>query len=914
MVKKRAVVLDTPELRSVFEPFDADAAEHVLLQSSMYSQVGCDLRNTADVQKALSACLGLSDCVFFFVAEVSITYMETAGADGVIKWAGSFGQAEFCLLEQMLPDGSDHPFAETMLHHFEKLKTPLKSVFEYPGLEAQNRRFSRLGWPHVEAVSLWQVWTDDKWISASQRRELDLVEPFDEWEEFALFASHYCVVIARNHGFDSVPGGNDHVIVAERLPPPLRPRLFFDPYSGTRGRRRFGAAMQTRDELGEQVFANTFGLGTNDRLKSCDLYSFGSLAAGMRPHLVGPSRRVCHAIADLGRFGSLLTGGRTSPASALRDCWHFSTEQNKWSPSDDLPLPLYRHGVAQLGRSNMTVLIGGKSNSSTIFTGCLVHRPDSGWMECSISGSVYQPVFGAILIGFKTHRLINNDSECPTLQFEGILAGGLREDGTLETQILRWSLRVPADNKPTISFEPIISSTNAESLVCRFGASALLLDGERVAVVGGIQHDGVVSQMNEVLIIDVVSKLRLEVVSCCSLANSDEPPGTTPRPLLVGTAVSLAENSRLLVMGGGATCFSMGTYWNQGSYVLIMDTLYPCPPPTMPHSPLRFRKLVEVTDQLQPIKNVLESNNGSQRATISNVPRIRIGTADEFEKVLRAEKLVVLEGCDLGTCVHRWNSAYITENVGPQRKVVVHEASSSSMDFNSKNFRYTTKDFASFMAEAKKGGRQYLRALSEEHPADQPANVKADFPGLASDFQLPPELYFVKQNEFSSVLRISGRVNMWLHYDVMANVYCQVVGSKKLLLFPPDDVGYLSFEPGASSSSIDVFSGLETAALASTHPHEAVLGPGDILFLPPLWLHTTAALTDLGVAINVFFRNLETGYSSGRDVYGNRDVAAYEKGRQDVARITKSLGKLPRDMQAFYMRRLADEMAEMATR
>lgn len=228
----------------------------------------------------------------------------------------------------------------------------------------------------------------------------------------------------------------------------------------------------------------------------------------------------------------------------------------------------------------------------------------------------------------------------------------------------------------------------------------------------------------------------------------------------------------------------MGTYWNQGSYVLIMDTLYPCPPPTMPHSPLRFRKLVEVTDQLQPIKNVLESNNGSQRATISNVPRIRIGTADEFEKVLRAEKLVVLEGCDLGTCVHRWNSAYITENVGPQRKVsssknftcylhltnelwqvVVHEASSSSMDFNSKNFRYTTKDFASFMAEAKKGGRQYLRALSEEHPADQPANVKADFPGLASDFQLPPELYFVKQNEFSSVLRISGRVNMWLHYD-----------------------------------------------------------------------------------------------------------------------------------------------------
>jgi tRNA wybutosine-synthesizing protein 4 len=145
----------------------------------------------------------------------------------------------------------------------------------------------------------------------------------------------------------------------------------------------------------------------------------------------------------------------------------------------------------------------------------------------------------------------------------------------------------------------------------------------------------------------------------------------------------------------------------------------------------------------------------------------------------------------------------------------------------------------------------------------------------------------------------------------MANVYCQVLGRKRLLLFPPDDVGYLSFAPGASSSSIDVFSGLETAALASTHPHEATLGPGDILLLPPAWLHTAAPLTDFGVAVNVFFRNLDTGYSSGRDVYGNRDVAAYEKGRQDVARITNSFGKLPRDMQAFYLRRLADEMAQI---
>lgn len=146
------------------------------------------------------------------------------------------------------------------------------------------------------------------------------------------------------------------------------------------------------------------------------------------------------------------------------------------------------------------------------------------------------------------------------------------------------------------------------------------------------------------------------------------------------------------------------------------------------------------------------------------------------------------------------------------------------------------------------------------------------------------------------------------YIQVMANIYCQVVGSKRLILFPPADVTQLSFSPGASSSSLDVFEELESPSLANTHPHEAILKPGDVLFLPPLWLHTAAPLTQLGVAVNVFFRNLEGGYASGRDVYGNRDLAAYEKGRQDVTRIVNAFGNVPADMREFYVRRLADEL------
>jgi tRNA wybutosine-synthesizing protein 4 len=86
-----------------------------------------------------------------------------------------------------------------------------------------------------------------------------------------------------------------------------------------------------------------------------------------------------------------------------------------------------------------------------------------------------------------------------------------------------------------------------------------------------------------------------------------------------------------------------------------------------------------------------------------------------------------------------------------------------------------------------------------------------------------------------------------------------------------------------------------------------------VLFLPPLWLHTATPTSNTSIAVNVFFKDLDGGaYASGRDVYGNRDLAVYEKGRQDVARMTNAFQKLPADAREFYLLRLADELRRKA--
>jgi hypothetical protein len=64
------------------------------------------------------------------------------------------------------------------------------------------------------------------------------------------------------------------------------------------------------------------------------------------------------------------------------------------------------------------------------------------------------------------------------------------------------------------------------------------------------------------------------------------------------------------------------------------------------------------------------------------------------------------------------------------------------------------------------------------------SDIKQSFPELASDFVVP-ELFrkiITDDKMFSSALRISSNdIAMWTHYDVMDNILCQVVGSKRVV-------------------------------------------------------------------------------------------------------------------------------------
>ncbi|KAK2927506.1 JmjC domain [Fusarium oxysporum f. sp. vasinfectum] len=883
MLKKRAIVLGTPQLHELLGDSPAiseKVTDQILLRSDKYCQIGCDLRELESLRNCLESFLNLAECSVLFVAEVSITYMDTFSADALpssVFW------------NRFSPHGPEHPFASTMLKHFNKLNTPLKSVDEYPTVESQRHRFQERGWSSVDVWDLWDAWNSDLFLDSTERAALDNVEPFDEWEEFILFSRHYVVLHATAYHRDERGAGQrGQVGVSNKHVKANVTSL------GSLGapKRRFGAPLIASSPEGDKYLINALGMGIKARLDSCDIYSLQQDSMALEISPAGPTARLCHATVDIGHLGTLLVGGRASPSKALNDCWIFKKDSNRWEKTFDLPAPLFRHCAVHLPGSSLALVLGGKTGPSEISPDYYVFHPVKGWLKCSVTGAIPSSTFGTIAVASP-----NPGSKYGT--FQGLMAGGISKYGKINEQAYFWTINVSTD-VPRIHFEIVPDSHGYTRALSVFGAQTADVESLHFVCGGVGQYPS--SQGQSMACISVKDG-HLEVF------NVDLRNEVGQLPFMVGSA-TVSSGSELVVLGGGATCFSMGTFWDTGVYKVdltnaISEMPYIQPANCNPVS-INYQDSPKLTHQTTTI----ERHQPTLKPSIKSIARIKLQSKLDFEQLVENRKPVIIESLDLGSCVDKWSPEYMVQRVGQTKEIVVHECQSSTgkMDFNSKNFRYVTEPFSSFMAKAARGEAVYLRALSEAKPTESPANLQDDFPTLADDFQLPEELSLIKDRMFSSVLRISGRAKMWLHYDVMANVYTQIQGSKRMVLMPPTDVNNLAFAPGASSSSLDVLSALDKQEFVSTNPYEAILNPGDLLFIPAMWLHTASPTTDLSVAVNVFFRDLDSGYSTGRDVYGNRDLAAYEKARQDISRIVKIFDRLPSEIRDFYLTRLADEL------
>ena len=358
-------------------------------------------------------------------------------------------------MEQILPDGPEHPFAKTMLAHFEKLNTPLRAASKYPTTADQVLRFKTAGWKNVQALNLWELWGCPDFLTSAQRMALDDVEPFDEWEEFALFACHYFLLSASNEILRNRPNGSPspHNQPESLHSGNMTAQMTYTEYPKSHGYRRFGAPLPIRGLNREHDLIGDFGgMGLKTRLSSFDTYVPSSVPDQLfhKPLVLEmPSPRMCHTITDLGDTGALLVGGRTSPDNGLVDCWLHHKWTNTWERVDDLPTSRYRHSAVAIGAGSV-LIGGGKSSSRTTLKDFSLWSRRRGWVECvtnliaentTDSGSRdpgahedEQPaIFGGML------AVVEMDAS-NTQTIMGILAGGIAQGGLISEDIWIWTL------------------------------------------------------------------------------------------------------------------------------------------------------------------------------------------------------------------------------------------------------------------------------------------------------------------------------------------------------------------------------------------------------------------------------------------------------------------------------------------
>lgn len=571
--------------------------------------------------------------------------------------------ARFSILEQFLPSGPTHPFARTMQKHFGSLSTPLKSILAYPTLSSQVARFSDRDWKLVDAIDLLAFWSSI--ITEEERAYLDLVEPFDEWEEFFLFCQHYFILYAQT-GEDQYTGpfrqegvrwmGGDYCYFPDRRPTHSR----FQSSEDSRAEEGFSAEFTASPllkrwlgaaaEWGEGKLVYHGGLGSKTRIGTSLLIAEEheknhEISLSGTP---GPSARMCHTLTQFAPGKLLLVGGRTSPGQALHDVWLL--ESGSWRKVQSLPGGRYRHAATAVGDGKV-LICGGTREDKTILDEWLLWSETHGWKKLTVEADRKpSPRFGACL--------------CWTDRTYGILSGGMDSKGQILGDVWRLEVQTAGDmGYKIVVLWSFVNLLSTRTLLRRFGARAVYLGAGRVLVVGGVSGGALLKSEDEVVEIHC-EKVIVRAIDIGYRHMEDK------LPLLIGHELVHAGENRICIIGGGGVCFSFGGCFNEGIWTLH----------SLGDGEVEgYWKILEEGEELEKRrrrqtiapeeKGVIVPRAGMTQVT--DIKRITIKTREDFEGVLDAAEPVIFEGLDIGPCVDKWDPEYLKEKVGQDRKVFI---------------------------------------------------------------------------------------------------------------------------------------------------------------------------------------------------------------------------------------------------
>jgi len=158
---------------------------------------------------------------------------------------------------------------------------------------------------------------------------------------------------------------------------------------------------------------------------------------------------------------------------------------------------------------------------------------------------------------------------------------------------------------------------------------------------------------------------------------------------------------------------------------------------------------------------------------------------------------------------------------------------------------------------------RYSQFAEPPSVAVQSAPIAACLPRFGHENRLDAGLLGAR-DEAAPRIWIGNAIVTPAHFDESDNIACVVAGRRRFTLFPPEQVGNLyigplDYAPTPTPISMVDFSAPDLArfprfAQAMAAALVADLGPGDAIYIPPLWWHHVQSSAPLSILVNYWWK------------------------------------------------------------
>lgn len=867
-----------------------DNGNSTYIQSPCYRALGVDLR---EAESELITKLQRSNPLFsvdhptIVYAECVMQYMPDSAALSLLQLlAKEFSTMVFFAYDQLHADDS---FGKVMEQSLKMRNSPLLGVRACGNGTQMIKRALKAG---MKAASFANFYDLSRYYIDNVEEEnhrLSALEPFDEIEEWSEMCEHYGITMGCTR-IGLIQDDWHPCFVGSKYPnPPLKSStigvvecLSQHWPSGRFRFERWGFGDMCCQSLpdGDTVFIAFGGFSAGKVHSRVNTIFCHSLRRGdldvVVTSSVTPGPLIFHSFSKVSSNQFVVFGGRTSPTEVFDNTYLLTligledSSQSIISARWDLlsvegttkPTPRFRHAATfcpQSGQSeNGTLFVFGGSSSHGSFLGdawigtLLLNRKEIQWKMVPLHKDTPSPCCSASALYYEKYV---------------ILSGGLKEGFDASDAVTRIDI---------ISGECLRSEHRIGKRYSHSSVITTLKHKDYIFILGGSFCDPKENNISALLLdpkeLSLTSHVRMPQDSFSWSRHS---------------CVSMSDGV-IAVVGGGYTCFSFGTATVR-PLLLLLDGA-------------EFNPTSQATSDAKLSLEQMFFNVNSQKMENRVVEKEL--TPDSFLATVTAATVPVLfKDVSFGSCRSEWRHPQYLSDAEKDSTVSVHVATGTCvLDFVNKNFSFRHVSFSELINHTvaatqyyREKGKvpdeiYYFRSISSHMKTDR-ANIWKDFPRIGKDFCLPD---FVQEFILPRIHQACWRINsfpmtLWMHYDTLDNVLCQIVGRKKVTLFPPSQYNNLYMVDSSSqvlSMSNPNLERFPRFIEASKHKMEVVLEPGDMIFIPALWFHhietIESADDDYSISVNVFYEHFDSSMYDKKDLYGNKDIPRFAALRSSI--------------------------------